>query len=287
MSVQSGRNEEVQSGRGVPDVAPRSKGDKDILLHGVTKRFEISKRGSLLAVDGVDMQVAADEFVALIGPSGCGKSTILRMVASLEAPTQGNVLVSGRPPHELALAHRLGVAFQDHALLPWLSSWDNIALPYRVAGRRVDDERIAMLLKLVGMEGFAKAPPRQLSGGMRQRVAIARALALSPEVLLLDEPFGALDAVTRRRLNIELQRIWSEQAITTLLVTHSVEEAIFLADRIVVLTERPGRIKLVREVPFERPRAREVMTTPAFHALADELMLALDPGEAEDDHRNG
>lgn len=260
-----------------PSSPQRTRG---IVLRNVTKRFPIAKKETLLAVDGIDLQVRPDEFVAIIGPSGCGKSTILRMVASLEEPTEGTVLVSGRPPHELAQAHRLGVAFQDHALLPWLSSWDNIALPYRVSGMKPDNERVTSLLKLVGMEGFSDARPRQLSGGMRQRVAIARALALGPEVLLLDEPFGALDAVTRRRLNLELQRIWSEQAITTLLVTHSVEEAVFLSDRIVVMTERPGRIKLVREVPLPRPRSREVMTTDAFHAIADELTLALDPGES-------
>ena len=271
-------NEPVQETVGPSHVASVSaRGKSEVVLEGLTKRFAVSRKETLLAVDGIDLHVAANEFVAIIGPSGCGKSTILRMVASLEEPTGGTVKVSGRPPHELARGHRLGVAFQDHALLPWLSSWENIALPYRVAGRKPDAEHIAALLALVGMERFGKARPRQLSGGMRQRVAIARALALGPEVLLLDEPFGALDAVTRRRLNLELQRIWSEQAITTLLVTHSVEEAIFLADRIVVLSERPGRIKLVREVPFDRPRGREVITTDAFHELADELILALDP----------
>jgi NitT/TauT family transport system ATP-binding protein len=271
-------NEPVQKTVGPSHVASVSaRGKSDVVLEGLTKRFPVSRKETLVAVDGIDLHVAANEFVAIIGPSGCGKSTILRMVASLEEPTGGTVKVSGRPPHELARGHRLGVAFQEHALLPWLSSWENIALPYRVAGRKPDAEHIAALLALVGMERFGKARPRQLSGGMRQRVAIARALALGPEVLLLDEPFGALDAVTRRRLNLELQRIWSEQAITTLLVTHSVEEAIFLADRIVVLSERPGRIKLVREVPFDRPRDREVITTDAFHALADELILALDP----------
>jgi len=261
-------------------VSPPGTGSQDVRLDGVVKRFSIAKKETLLAVDRIDLHVAPDEFVAIIGPSGCGKSTILRMVASLEEPTEGAVLVGGRPPRELAAAHRLGVAFQDHALLPWLSSWDNVALPFRVSGRKPDAARIDALLELVGMEKFVKARPRQLSGGMRQRVAIARALALGPAVLLLDEPFGALDAVTRRRLNLELQRIWSEQAITTLLITHSVEEAIFLADRVVVLTERPGQIKLVREVGFPRPRLRELMTSPAFHELADELTLALDPGGA-------
>jgi NitT/TauT family transport system ATP-binding protein len=278
MSIRSDQNHGATEGAEGPMAnAGSGKGDKDILLQAVTKRFQISKKESLVAVDGIDLHVAADEFVAIIGPSGCGKSTILRMVAALEAPTSGTVQVSGKPPDELAKAHRLGVAFQDHALLPWLSSWDNVALPFRVAGMKVDARRVSALLKLAGMEKFAKARPRQLSGGMRQRVAIARALVLDPEVLLLDEPFGALDAVTRRRLNLELQRIWSERSITTLLVTHSVEEAVFLADRIVVLSGRPGVIKLVRDVAFERPRTREVMMTPAFHQLADELTLALDP----------
>ena len=221
------------------------------------------------------------EFVAVIGPSGCGKSTILRMLAGLETPTSGQVEVNGASPAELAAAHRLGVAFQEHALLPWLSARDNIALPFRVMGARPDAGRIDSLIRLVGLEGFERARPKQLSGGMRQRVALARALALEPDLLLLDEPFGALDAVTRRRMNLELQAVWAEHSITSVLVTHSVDEAVFLADRIVVLTERPGRIKQIEEVPFGRPRRRELMTDAAFHSLADELTLAIDSGEPD------
>lgn len=256
--------------------------DGGIVLEGVVKRFSLAKGESLLALDDINLTIIPHEFVTIIGPSGCGKSTMLRTVGSLEIPTEGRVTVAGRDPAELVKNHRLGVAFQDHALLPWLSSWDNVALPFRVAHQKVDKARIAKLFTLVGMEGFEASRPKQLSGGMRQRVAIARALALNPDVLLLDEPFGALDAVTRRHMNLELQRIWTEQSITTLLVTHSVEEAIFLADRIVVLTERPGKIRMVREVNFPRPRARELMTTPEFHALADELTLALDSGYTPD-----
>ncbi len=269
-------------GSNVVEGAVKDSRDSGVVLKNVSKRFALGKDESLLALENVNLTVSPHEFVTIIGPSGCGKSTLLRAVGSLEIPTEGSVTVGGRDPADLVKDHRLGVAFQDHALLPWLSSWDNVALPFRVARRPVDKERIAELLALVGIEGFEKSRPRQLSGGMRQRVAIARALALNPQVLLLDEPFGALDAVTRRNMNIELQRIWQEQSITTLLVTHSVEEAIFLADRIVVLTERPGKIKLVREVTFPRPRDRQVMTTPEFHALADELTLALDAGHVSD-----
>ena len=247
-----------------------------ISLEGVTKVFPLRRGQRITALEDVSLEVRPEEFVALIGPSGCGKSTILRLVAALEAPTTGTVLIGGRPPAALAHEHRLGVAFQDHALLPWLSAWDNVALPYRATGRRPDRVRIDHLLALVGMQGFERARPRQLSGGMRQRVAIARALVLDPDVLLLDEPFGALDAVTRRHLNLELQRIWAESRITTLLVTHSVDEALFLADRVVVLSSRPGRVRLVRRLPFDRPRDRSMMRTPAFHALADELTAALD-----------
>lgn len=247
-----------------------------IVLDGVTKDFELRRGDVLCAVNDVSLEVASGEFLSFIGPSGCGKSTLLRLVASLETPTRGRVEVNGHLPAELASAHRLGVAFQDHALLPWLNSWDNIALPYRVAGIKPDRDRIAELIALVGMEGFEKARPKQLSGGMRQRIAIARALVLNPEVLLLDEPFGALDAVTRRQMNLELQTIWSAQQHTTILVTHSVEEALFLSDRIVVLTERPAQVKLVQQVDFPRPRTKELTTTAEFHALADQLTLALD-----------
>jgi NitT/TauT family transport system ATP-binding protein len=246
-----------------------------IRLAGVTKRFRLDDGQEVTALAGMDLAIAPGEFVALIGPSGCGKSTVLRLIAALEQPSEGSVTVEGRAPAELSRAHRLGVAFQEHALLPWLDVAANIALPWRVAGRPGDDTRVAELIRLVGLAGFEKARPRQLSGGMRQRAAIARALALRPDVLLLDEPFGALDAVTRRQMNIELQRIWTEQRTTTLLVTHAVDEALFLADRVVVMSGRPGRVTRVIEVPFERPRRPEVMRTALFHELSDGLTEAL------------
>jgi NitT/TauT family transport system ATP-binding protein len=257
--------------------APDAPRNWPIEVDGVGKTFVLDGGNELVALDNVDLKIAKSEFVALIGPSGCGKSTILRLVAALEEPSRGRVLVEGTAPSALSRAHRLGVAFQDHALLPWLTVRDNIALPYKVAGRPVDHGRVVALLALVGLVGFENARPRQLSGGMRQRASIARALVLKPDVLLLDEPFGALDAVTRRYMNVELQRIWSEQRITTLLVTHSVDEAVFLADRVVAMSGRPGRIIKSVEVPFARPRKPELQRTVEFHRLADELTIALEP----------
>jgi NitT/TauT family transport system ATP-binding protein len=230
----------------------------------------------VLALDGIDLEVPAGTFAAIIGPSGCGKSTILRSIAGLQRPTSGDVTIGDRAPAEIVAAHRLGVAFQDDALLPWLSARDNVALAFRATGRRVDAHRVDELLQRVGISEFAGARPRELSGGMRQRVALARALVLDPEVLLLDEPFGALDAVTRRRLNLELQRVWTASAITTLLVTHSVEEAVFLADRVHVMTPRPGRILRTVEIPFPRPRGRALLAQADFHALVDALTADLD-----------
>lgn len=247
-----------------------------ILLDHVGKDYQMANGTSLVAVEKVRIDIAPGEFIALIGPSGCGKSTLLRMLAALEEPTRGRVTIEGRAPEDLSRDHRLGVAFQDHALLPWLSVEKNVSLPFRLAGRQVDRARVANLITLVGLNGFEKARPSQLSGGMRQRVSIARALALNPDVLLLDEPFGALDAVTRRQMNLELQRIWAEQSISTLLVTHSVDEALFLADRVLVMSGRPGRILREVKVPFGRPRDPAVMRSLEFHELEDELTAALE-----------
>lgn len=249
-----------------------------VRLQDATKEFRLDNGQKLVALDGMSLDITKGSFVALIGPSGCGKSTVLRLIASLDKPSSGTVEIEGRSPIDLAASHRLGVAFQDHALLPWLDVRSNIELPYRVTGVPINSDRVSSLIKLVGLTGFEKARPKQLSGGMRQRVAIARSLVLKPDVLLLDEPFGALDAVTRRHMNQELQRIWTDEKLTTLLVTHAVDEALFLADKVVVMSGRPGKVVRILDVPFSRPRKIEDTRTKLFHQLSDELTEALDGG---------
>lgn len=246
------------------------------MLTDVVKDFRLRRRESVRALDKMSFDVGEGEFVALLGPSGCGKSTVLRLAAGLEEPTSGTVTLGGGSPLAVARRQGLGVAFQEHALLPWATVAANVAIPFNVARRPVDHERIRGLLELVGLADFADARPRQLSGGMRQRASIARALILEPEILLLDEPFGALDAVTRRHLNIELQRIWTRDQISTMLVTHAVDEAVFLADRVVVMSARPGRVQMIHEVRFPRPREPELLRSPEFHEIVDELTASLD-----------
>jgi NitT/TauT family transport system ATP-binding protein len=245
-------------------------------IHGVSKAYALDRRDSVLALKDVNLTIEDGEFVALLGPSGCGKSTLLHLVAALEEVSTGSILVDGESPALLRDQHRLGIAFQDHALLPWLSVKANVALPFKIAGLPVDSARVQHLIELVGLQGFEEARPSQLSGGMRQRAAIARSLCLEPTLLLLDEPFGALDAVTRRRMNLELQQIWLERSLTTLMVTHSVDEALFLADRVIVMSGRPGVIVEAIPVPFPRPRRIDCMRSQQFHQLIDHLTLLLE-----------
>lgn len=231
----------------------------------------------LLALDGVSLSVDEGEFVAIVGPSGCGKSTLLRILGGLLNPTEGTVHLDGQP---LSSPRRqVGYVFQNVNLMPWRTVIRNVTLPLEVAGvpRTVAEQRARELLTLVGLEGFEETYPRQLSGGMAQRVAIARALVSRPEVLLLDEPFGSLDALSREQMNLELLRIWQAQQVTAVMVTHDLQEAVFLADRVLVMSPRPGRIRSQVTVDLPRPRTLEVVYTEFFGALSRQVREAIGP----------
>jgi NitT/TauT family transport system ATP-binding protein len=254
----------------------------DIALTGVSKRYADTD-GGVLALDSTDLSIRGGEFLVLLGPSGCGKTTLLRMIAGLIRPSAGRIHIGGRDlwhgeRRDDAAVDELGVVFQEANLFPWFSIEKNIALPLRLRGVP-EAQRLAKareLCRLVGIAGFEKSWPRQLSGGMRQRAAIARALSRDPRILLMDEPFGALDAMTRDQLNLELQRLWLAQRCTVIFVTHSIAEAVFLADRILLLSPRPGRIDTMIEVPFERPRPIVLQTQPEFQAIVRELRERLE-----------
>ena len=245
-----------------------------VTIERVSKRFGRG-RGAVQALDPIDLVLARGTTTALVGPSGCGKSTLLRIAAGLETASAGSVLIDGEPPQQMRVRGEIAVAFQEAALLPWRTVDSNVRLARRLARMAPDQPAVDRLLSLVGLAGFEKARPAALSGGMRQRAAIARCLATRPRMLLLDEPFGAVDELTRRRLNLELPRLWTDGTTTTLLVTHSIQEAVLLSDEIVVMTPRPGRIDQRIPVPLPRPRTAAQIESPAFLEIARTVGSAL------------
>ena len=250
---------------------------KSALVAAGIRHVYRSRQGDLLALDGVGLTVAEGEFVAVVGPSGCGKSTLLRILGGLLVPTEGRVRLDGRP---LALRRRqVGYVFQRVSLMPWRTVLRNVTLPLEVAGmpKAKAEQQARGLLTLVGLEEFEGVFPRALSGGMAQRVALARALVSEPDVLLLDEPFGSLDAISREQMNLELLRIWRARQVTAVMVTHDLQEAIFVADRVLVMSPRPGCIRSEVPVNLPRPRTLEVMYTEFFGALSREVRDVLGP----------
>ena len=247
---------------------------------GISKTF--GKRG-VTALQDIDLEVGPGEFVSLIGPSGCGKSTLLRVVGDLVEPSAGEILVNGKTAHRARLDRDYGIVFQAAVLYDWRTVTKNIALPLELLGwsRARRAERVGEMLKLVELEGFEKHYPWQLSGGMQQRVSIARALSFSPALLLMDEPFGALDEMTRERMNAELLRIWAETGSTVIFVTHSISEAVYLSTRVVVMSPRPGRITSVIPIELPQPRTFETREDPRFFELVTEVREALHAGGAE------
>ena len=238
-----------------------------IELRDVTRRFDSRAGDAVVALEDVGLAVGDGEFLSVVGPSGCGKTTLLRIVAGLERPTSGRVTVAG----EAVTGPRpdVAVVFQQATLLPWYPVLENVLMPVRLLRRptAADRARATALLDLAGLAGFARRYPFELSGGMQQRVAICRALIRDPRILLMDEPFGALDAMTRETMNLELMRLWAEHRKTVVFITHSIPEAVLLGDRVAVMSPRPGRVARLLAVPFPRPRSLATMALPEFAAL--------------------
>jgi NitT/TauT family transport system ATP-binding protein len=253
-----------------------------VSLRNLTKSFGA---GGVTALQSIDLDVRPGEFVSLIGPSGCGKSTLLRVIGDLVEPTSGEVVVNGKSARQARLDRDYGIVFQDAVLYDWRTVVKNIALPLELLGwskaRRA--ERVEELLRLVELQGFEGHRPWQLSGGMQQRVSIARALSFSPALLLMDEPFGALDEMTRERLNAELLRIWDASGSTVVFVTHSISEAVFLSTRVVVMSRRPGRIAAVVDVDLPQPRTADTREERRFFELVTEVRDRLREGGLDED----
>jgi len=265
---------------GVGTVPPR---DVAIEINGVSLGFD-TRDGPVHALSNINVRVGRGEFVSFIGPSGCGKTTLLRAVADLETPTSGAIRVNGMSPHEARTKRAYGYVFQSPALYPWRTVAGNIALPLEIMGfdKAERGARIKRGLDLVNLTGFGNKFPWQLSGGMQQRASIARALSFDPDLLLMDEPFGALDEIVRDMLNQQLLRLWEVTGKTVLFVTHSIPEAVFLSTHIIVMSPRPGRIYDVIECKFPRDRQLEIRETPEFLAIANRVRRGLREGHSYD-----
>jgi NitT/TauT family transport system ATP-binding protein len=268
--------DEIASGAAQHDNAPA--GNQPAISLDRVEKWYATRDGMVHALAPTDLVIAQHEFIVLLGPSGCGKTTLLRMIGGLLAPSRGRLQVMQRDlwkneTRQADAVSDLGIVFQDANLFPWLTIEENVALPLELKGmaRKERLKRARALTSLVGISGFETRWPYELSGGMRQRAAIARALSHDPGILLMDEPFGALDAMTRDTLNMELQNLWMQTRKTVVLVTHSINEAVFLADRVVLLSPRPGRIDTVIDVLFKRPRLLDVQSTEAFQTIARNL----------------
>jgi len=266
-----------------PDGRATRTADVAIEIGGLFLRFDTAD-GPVQALSDVSLKVARGEFVSFIGPSGCGKTTLLRAVADLESPTSGTIRVNGLSPDEARARRAYGYVFQAPALYPWRSVARNIALPLEVMGfsRAEREARVAKGLELVNLSGFGAKYPWQLSGGMQQRASIARALSFDPDLLLMDEPFGALDEIVRDMLNQQLLRLWDVTGKTVLFVTHSIPEAVFLSTHIVVMSPRPGRIYDIIECNFPRDRTLDIRETPEFLAIANRVRQGLREGHSYD-----
>jgi NitT/TauT family transport system ATP-binding protein len=253
-----------------------------VKLEGLTKTFP---RGNVTALQDITLSIEAGEFVSLIGPSGCGKSTLLRVVGDLVPPTTGTVEVNGKPAPRARADHDYGIVFQDSVLFDWRTVAKNVALPLELLGwdRARRKQRVDEMLRLVELTGFGDHHPWQLSGGMQMRVAIARALTFEPALLLMDEPFGALDEMTRERLNIELLEIWRRLGSTVVFVTHSISEAVFLSTRVVVMSPRPGRIAGIVDIDLPQPRTVDTREDPRYFELVTEVRELL-RGVGADEH---
>jgi NitT/TauT family transport system ATP-binding protein len=240
--------------------------------------------GNVVALQEIDLEIQPREFISLIGPSGCGKSTLLRIIGDLIQPSSGEVVVNGKTAHRARLDRDYGIVFQDAVLYDWRTVARNIALPLELAGwdRARREQRVGEMLQLVELTGFEKRHPWELSGGMQQRVSIARALSFSPALLLMDEPFGALDEMTRERLNAELLGIWAETGSTVVFVTHSIAEAVFLSTRVAVMSARPGRITQILPIDLPQPRTQETREDPSFFELVTRVRAALHGGSGRD-----